>query len=179
MKQHEEDQKADPHFVPLHVFSWLNFYCFTSRWLISRLRLCPADFSDDEWARGQLAAIEDARALQAAIVRIGDLLFAVHYCEFAAQAARGTHLLKLHLRHARRRVVEPLAHDHLAIVRAIVCRALTEALHDERVSQKPVTELRHLLRRLIALRGGQDEHALLVSKLREALRVHRPQPLVF
>src|SRR5256714_12171726 len=137
-------------------------FCLSS---LPRTRgLCAGD---DERARVRLASVEGARALNVGLAR-GDEADAALLDSF-----------ELHQGHALRRVVEPLAHDDLPIVRrGRVGLALLQTLLDQRISQKPVAELRRFERRLVALRRGEYVHALLVGELRQPLRVHGPAPLL-
>src|ERR1044072_3499788 len=133
-------------------------------------------FSDDGGLRLEFAAVEGAWALYFVCFggcgggRDGGADF---------QSALLHHLRKPHARHTLGRVVEPLTNDYLPVVRrARIGLALLQALLHQHVGQKAVTQLRGFERGLIALRRRQDIHALLVGQLRQALRVHRPAPLL-
>src|SRR5579885_2236335 len=88
------------------------------------------------------------------------------------------HLLLIYLRYAPSRVSEPLTHGHLAVFRLRVGGSLFQSLFYEREGQEAVAESCILVRRLKALRGGENVHALLVGELREAFAVHRAAPLL-
>src|SRR5207237_3158062 len=113
------------------------------------------------------AAVEGAWALYVGLARVDEADAALPYP------------FELHQGHALRRVVEPLAHDYLPVVRrGRVGLALLQTFLDQRISQKAVSELRRFERGLVALRRGEYVHPLLVCELGEALRVHGPAPLL-
>src|SRR2546425_3981790 len=122
-------------------------------------------FCDDQGISFQFSSIENARALHASFLGVGDILLTLRECDPEATTARLLHLFFLHLWHAVRRKVEPLFRAYHTILWFTIRDCRLESLFHQRVGQQSMAKLRGFQCSLIALRGGENVHAFLVCEL--------------
>ena len=106
-----------------------------------------------------LSAIKDARALHAALLRIGNLLLAFGERDLQAETTGLLHLLFLHLRHALSGEIEPFTGTQDPVLWFVVRDRSLQSFFDQSISEQAVTELRGFERGLITLRRGENVHA--------------------
>ncbi len=112
--------------------------------LRSRLR-------DDEGIGFHLPPIKHARALQTALLRIGNILLALGEGDVQAQTTGLLHLFFLHLGHALSGEIKPFTGTQDPVLWFVVGDRSLQSFFDQNISEQAVTELRGLERCLITL----------------------------
>src|SRR5260370_33610496 len=113
-------------------------------WLCSRL-------CNHQGLGFHLSPVERARALQAALLRIGNSLLAFRECDVQAQTTGLLHFFFLDLGHALSGEIKPFTGTQNPVLWFVVGDCRLQSFFDQYISEQAVTELRGLERCLRTL----------------------------
>ena len=109
---------------------------------------------DHQRIRLQFSPIKHSGTLDAALLRLRNILLPLNESDLKAHTARLFHFLLLHLRHTLSGKVEPLSDIQHSILWFAVCDWSFQSLLDQSISQQSVTKLRSFERRIRPSRFG-------------------------